>query len=308
MVSGSSNRWGLVLAGGDGSRLRSLTKGITGYELPKQFCPILSSKPLLRETLDRISQVVAPAQTVVSVSRAHRHFHLPMFQAGQQLVVEEPCNRGTAPAILHALMRLYDIAPSALLALFPSDHYFGNESRFINYVDSAFDAVDNSDDTVVLLGAEATGPEEAYGWIEPEVPLGSATQSLLPVRRFVEKPDGRVANELWRRGALWNTLVLVARASTILQMFILETPRLYSSFSDVRLALGTMFEAEVLARLYCELPTYGFSELVLQRYAKRLMVMPMRGVEWCDLGQPTRVMQVVKHMGVPPRWAVAESL
>ena len=190
MVSGSSNRWGLVLAGGDGSRLRSLTKGITGYELPKQFCPILSSKPLLRETLDRISEVVAPAQTVVSVSRAHRHFYLPMFQAGQQLVVEEPCNRGTAPAILHALMRLYDIAPSALLALFPSDHYFGNESRFINYVDSAFDAVDNSDDTVVLLGAEATGPEQAYGWIEPEVPLSSATQSLLPVRRFVEKPDG----------------------------------------------------------------------------------------------------------------------
>ena len=305
MVSGSSNRWGLVLAGGDGSRLRSLTKGITGYELPKQFCPILSSKPLLRETLDRISEVVGPAQTVVSVSRAHRHFYLPMFQAGQQLVVEEPCNRGTAPAILHALMRLYDIAPSALLALFPSDHYFGNESRFINYVDSAFDAVDNSDDTVVLLGAEATGPEQAYGWIEPEVPLSSATQSLLPVRRFVEKPDERVANELWRRGALWNTLVLVARASTILQMFILETPRLYSSFNDVRLALGTMFEAEVLARLYCRFPTYGFSELVLQRYAKRLMVMPMRGVEWCDLGQPTRVMQVVKQMGVPPLWAVA---
>lgn len=305
MASGSSNRWGLVLAGGDGSRLRSLTKGIVGHELPKQFCPILSSRPLLRETLDRVSEMVAPAQTLVSVNRAHRQFYLPMFQAAPQLVVEEPCNRGTAPAILHALMRLYDMAPSALIALFPSDHYFGNESRFIRYVDSAFDAVDNSDDAVVLLGAEATSPEQAYGWIEPEVPLSSATQSLLSVRRFVEKPDGRTANELWQGGALWNTFVLVARASTLLQMFILEMPRLYGSFGVVRLALGTMFEAEVLARLYCEFPTSGFSELVLQQYAKRLMVMPMRGVAWCDLGLPARVIQVVKHMGIPPRWAVA---
>lgn len=243
-ASGSSNRWGLVLAGGDGSRLRSFTKGITGYELPKQFCPILSSRSLLRETLDRVSKVVAPAQTVVSVNRAHRQFYLPMFEASPHVVVEEPCNRGTAPAILHALMRLYEMAPSALVALFPSDHYFGNESRFIKYVDSAFDATADSDDAVVLLGAEATGPEQAYGRIEPEVPPSPNIQSLLSVRRFVEKPDARVANELWRGGALWNTLVLIARASTLLRMYILEMPRLYSSFSDVRLALGTMFEAK----------------------------------------------------------------
>jgi mannose-1-phosphate guanylyltransferase len=174
MASGSSNRWGLVLAGGDGSRLRAFTKGITGYELPKQFCPILSSRSLLRETLDRVSKVVAPAQTVVSVNRAHRQFYLPMFEASPHVVVEEPCNRGTAPAILHALMRLYEMAPSALVALFPSDHYFGNESRFIKYVDSAFDATADSDDAVVLLGAEATGPEKAYGWIEPEIPRSPA--------------------------------------------------------------------------------------------------------------------------------------
>jgi mannose-1-phosphate guanylyltransferase len=54
MTGSYSNRWGLVLAGGDGARLRSFTKRITGYELPKQFCPILSSKSLLEETLDRV--------------------------------------------------------------------------------------------------------------------------------------------------------------------------------------------------------------------------------------------------------------
>ena len=304
MTGSNSNRWGLVLAGGDGTRLRSFTKRIAGYELPKQFCPILSSKTLLRETLDRMSQVVAPGQTLISVNSKHRRYYSPMLRGAPQVLVEEPRNRGTAPAILHALMRLYELAPSAIVGLFPSDHYFGNEARFAEYADSAFSVAADSE-AAVLLGAEATAPEQAYGWIEPETSLTSADQRLFSVRRFVEKPDARLANDLWRGGALWNTFVLVARVSTLLQMFILEMPRLYRSFSDVRPVLGTMFEAEVLSRLYNELSTSSFSELVLQRCAANLVVMPMRSVEWCDLGEPHRVIQVAKQIGVSPQWAVA---
>ena len=304
MTSSHSNRWALVLAGGDGSRLRSFTKGIIGYELPKQFCPILSSKTLLRETLDRVSRVVAPSRTLISVNRKHRGYYSPMLRGAPPLLIEEPLNRGTAPAILHALVRLWDLAPSAIVGLFPSDHYIGNEARFAACVDSAFEIAADSN-AVVLLGAEARGPEQSYGWIEPETSLTSAEQRLFSVRRFVEKPGARLANELWRGGALWNTLVLVARLSTLLEMFIRATPRLYRSFGEVRALLGTVREAEVLTRLYHELPTSGFSEVVLQQNAAKLMVMPMRGVEWCDLGEPARVIQVARRIGVYRQWAVA---
>jgi len=304
MISSRSNRWGLVLAGGDGSRLRSFTKGIVGYELPKQFCPILSSKPLLRETLDRAARAIVPSRTLISVNSKHRRYYSPMLRGAPQLLIEEPLNRGTAPAILHALVRLWDLAPSAIVGLFPSDHYIGNETRFAAYADSAFSAAADSE-VAVLLGAEPTAPEQAYGWIEPETSLTSADQRLFSVRRFVEKPDVTLANELWRAGALWNTLVLVARLSTLLHMFIRAMPRLYRSFSDVRPLLGTVREAEALTRLYHDLPTSGFSEVVLQRNATNLMVMPMRGVEWCDLGEPARVIQVAKQIGVSPQWAVA---
>jgi mannose-1-phosphate guanylyltransferase len=202
-------------------------------------------------------------------------------------------------------MRLYELAPTAIVGLFPSDHYIGNEARFAEHLDLAFDAAGDSDDTVVLLGAEATGPEQAYGWIVPETSLAPADLHLLPVRRFVEKPDPRLANELWRGGALWNTLVLVARASALLQIFIMTMPRLYGSFSAVRPVLGTVFEAGVLKRLYDEIPISGFSEVVLQRCAANLLVMPMRGVEWCDLGEPARVIQVARQIGVSPQWVVA---
>jgi hypothetical protein len=33
--------WALILAGGDGTRLRALTRQITGDPRPKQFCPLL---------------------------------------------------------------------------------------------------------------------------------------------------------------------------------------------------------------------------------------------------------------------------
>ena len=56
-------------------------------------------------------------------------------------------------------------------------------------------------------------------WIEPEVPLTSAYEGLHSVRRFVEKPNAKLANELWHSGALWNTFVLVARVSALLRMF-----------------------------------------------------------------------------------------
>ena len=41
---GKGERWGLILAGGDGTRLRTLTRRIAGDERPKQFCRILGSE------------------------------------------------------------------------------------------------------------------------------------------------------------------------------------------------------------------------------------------------------------------------
>jgi hypothetical protein len=60
-----------------------------------------------------------------------------------------------------------------------------------------------------------------------------------------------------------------------------------------------------MTRLYDELSISGFSELVLQQCATNLLVMPMRGVEWCDLGEPTRVMRIARQIGVSTQWAVA---
>lgn len=48
-------RWGVILAGGDGTRLTSLTRQITGDDRPKQFCPSLGADTLLSETRRRVA-------------------------------------------------------------------------------------------------------------------------------------------------------------------------------------------------------------------------------------------------------------
>ena len=299
----SENRWAVVLAGGDGSRLKSFTKRIVGYELPKQFCPIMGPKPLLEQTLERISGTVAPSRTVISLNREHQRFYCPILLKRPWLLAQQPVNRGTAPAILHALMQIHDEAPSSVVGLFPSDHYVNDDYGFMRHVAEAFDAVEVSDETVVLLGVEAGGPEQGYGWIEPVDPFCSSDQRLFSVKRFVEKPDAELAETLWRRGALWNTFVLVGHVSALLRMFMIYLPRLYGHFNGLVPILDSVFEPSILTRLYAELPTLCFSKDVLQKCAANLAVLPVRGIEWCDLGEPARVMETIRQAGVSPQWA-----
>jgi mannose-1-phosphate guanylyltransferase len=44
--------WALVLAAGEGTRLRSLTTTRSGAAIPKQYCSLRNGPSLLEETLD----------------------------------------------------------------------------------------------------------------------------------------------------------------------------------------------------------------------------------------------------------------
>jgi len=48
----------IILAGGDGTRLRSLTRRLAGDDRPKQFCHLLSDRSLLTETRRRVGRLI----------------------------------------------------------------------------------------------------------------------------------------------------------------------------------------------------------------------------------------------------------
>jgi hypothetical protein len=53
------HRWGVILAGGEGVRLRSLTRLVSGDDRPKQFCPLLGGRTLLNQTRRRIQRSIS---------------------------------------------------------------------------------------------------------------------------------------------------------------------------------------------------------------------------------------------------------
>jgi len=93
--------WGVVLAGGEGVRLRALARQICGDERPKQYLPLFGDRTLLRETLDRVALAIPPARTAVVTLRHHAGYVAAETRGdGRPHVLLQPQDRGTAPGIL----------------------------------------------------------------------------------------------------------------------------------------------------------------------------------------------------------------
>ncbi len=79
----------------------------------------------------------------------------------------QPCNRGTAPAIIYSLLHLREMDPDGIVAFFPSDHHFSDDEAFSRHMESAYAAAACLSEQVILLGIPPDSPEVEYGWIEP---------------------------------------------------------------------------------------------------------------------------------------------
>jgi mannose-1-phosphate guanylyltransferase len=289
-----TKRSAIVLAGGDGTRLRELTRQIAGDDRPKQFCPLVGDETLLDETRRRVAHSVSPSRTFFSVTTTHARFYTPLLaDVRSRQVVVQPENRGTAPAILYALLRIGAVASRDPVAILPSDHYVSNDERFMAHVDAAFDLAVARPDLVTLLGITPDRPETEYGWIEPAYEVrGPGGRLSHGVRRFWEKPDASLARSLFDRGCLWNSFVMVGRGATLIELIEETLPDLTRAFLPIQRFMGTSLEATEAAAVYRQLPAADFSKSVLGGSAARLAVFPVSGVAWSDLGRPERVLAV----------------
>lgn len=294
--------WALILAGGDGTRLRPLTRQIAGDPRPKQFCPLLDGETLLDRTRRRVDLLTRPDRQVVIVTRPHEPYFRPLITdlAPDRLVVQ-PANRGTGAGLLYPLMRIADLAGDVPVAVFPSDHFVDDDATFVRAVAGAVDALAAAPQRVILLGIEAASPETEYGWIEPADRIGES-ESIRPIRRFWEKPAPELAASLLSRGCLWNSFVMVGRVPAFIDLIAAGAPELMDAFEPVRRALGSARERAAVERVYARLEQVNFSERVLEPAAARLGVAAVKGVEWSDWGNAERVFATMRRTGWRPAW------
>jgi mannose-1-phosphate guanylyltransferase len=305
-------RWGVILAGGDGVRLRPLTRFISGDDRPKQFCRLFGARTLLDQTRSRIKSSISRERTLVVLTGSHERFYTEeLSDIARNRMIVQPENRGTLPAILCALLRIVQLDEDASVAFFPSDHHYADEKKLIAGIESAFAIAHTDPDAVILFGASARHAEVAYGWIEPEVSSGDAlnddalndSDNPLPrVRRFWEKPSESDARMLLERGCLWNTFVMVGRARAFLAMIQSAAPGLYDLFASLPLRTHSETAAQALAAVYARIAPADFSKQVLSAQPDKLTVLPLGDVGWSDLGDPQRVVSTLSRHGTESPW------
>lgn len=299
-------RGAIILAGGEGSRLTELTRQIVGHPTPKQFCPVVGDACLLEQTRRRVSLSIAEHAILTVVNRAHECFYqAPLASVPKSQLVVQPEPKGTAAAIVYGLMRAARISPNAAVAVFPADHYIDNDPAFMRHVEAAFAAVEVRPELTVLLGIDPDRPEAGYGWIQPAQPLSIGKMPMFEVRRFWEKPPQAIAHQLMSLGCLWNSFVMIGRVSTLLGLVMMARPQLYSSFAALRSVFGSSREELKIKSMYARLPAVDFSSEILAKVPVNLSVLPVKGVDWSDLGEPARVMDTLARLGMRPRWAAA---
>jgi mannose-1-phosphate guanylyltransferase len=301
---GRGSLWAVVLAGGEGTRLRPLVRHLCGDERPKQFSPLLGARTLLGQTLDRVGRLIPPERTVVVALQAHaRYLERELGATPRPHVLSQPESRGTAAGILLAAQWIETRDPGATLVCFPSDHLVLEEAAFMEHVGELASFVGREPGRIVLLGAPPSQPETEYGWIEPGEPVGWTGQGPVhAIQRFREKPSKDVAEALSRRGSLWNTFVFAARAAVLLSAGRDFTPALYDRLAPLRAFAGGEHERWAVRQAYALAPTVDFSRSIFEACPRMLAVSKLPGLTWCDLGSPKRLVKMLTRLGISAPW------
>lgn len=303
MSVSQASLWGIILAGGEGERLKGFVREQFGSAIPKQFCAFCGRRSMLERTIKRARLLIPPERLVVIGTAHHSALmvrHLGTLPPGKVLL--QPANRDTAPGILLPLTHVLQKDPHALVAILPADHFILPGHRFMRAVAAAAKFVaDKNVDLPVLLAVTPDRPEPEYGWIKRgEFVRHDDRRTIHQIKRYVEKPSRDRAERLMKDGWLWNTMVIVVRAHALMDLAWKHVPDLARWFTLLQRFLGSAKEQDFIEEMYHAIPRVNFSASVLAGRDMRSLVLPVQDVCWSDWGTKERILETARAHGMRP--------
>lgn len=305
--SNKNHRWALILAAGEGARLRALTTQPGGIAVPKQYCSLHGGQSLIEDAIRRAqSQVTGDHVCAIVAQQHHRWWSTidALTQRPARNLIVQPRNRGTGIGILYSLLHILNLDPEARVLILPSDHYVAQEEVLQGALDAALKHVEHSPDRPVMLGLHPDEPDGELGYIMPGAQDEFGARA---VTQFIEKPELPDAAQLIRAGGLWNTFIMAASARSLLNLFL---PRFAPILMEMQVILGGALQSKSAAAgwpaivdMYTRLPELDFSRDLLEGRESSLCVLSVPPCGWSDLGTPHRVGQTLRRL--PERPALA---
>jgi mannose-1-phosphate guanylyltransferase len=269
--------WAVIMAGGSGTRFWPESR----KHHAKQFLNLFGHKTLLEQTFDRVRKVVPASRIIVftaldKAASTAKLLHIPRAQ-----VIGEPVGRNTAPCAAWAASLILRKDPSAVMGIFPADHFIKDEATFAKVLRVAYEQADESG-MPVTLGIKPDQPHTGYGYLE--MAARKVTVRNTPVfflKCFHEKPKLALARKYCRSGKfLWNAGIFIWRADCLLETTRRQLPAVFQAI--VRIAGGGISAAAV-KKLFSEVPSISIDYGLMEKLSGGILTVPV-AMGWNDVG------------------------
>jgi mannose-1-phosphate guanylyltransferase len=272
----------VIMAGGAGTRFWPASRA----GMPKQLLALVGKQSMLRQTVDRLGDLVKPEQTlIVTNERLIPTIREQIPELPESSLVGEPCKRDTAACIGLAALLVGRNDPDATMAVLPADHVIRSASRFQDGIRQALTLVEKQPDRIVTFGIRPSYPAEIFGYIQrgARIDVHDEAAPTFVVKRFREKPDAATATQYLGSGDYyWNSGIFIWKAKTILSALAERQPEMLAHLEKIRDAWGTPQQHEVLTREFTAIKGISIDYAVME-HAKNVAVVEAP-YDWDDLG------------------------
>lgn len=275
-MTASEQNYGLILAGGVGSRLWPTSR----EHMPKQFLDIGGTgRTLLQQTYDRFARFINPAHIFVSTQVGY----LPIVnkqlpQLPREQILAEPVRRGTLAPVSWATSAIINLCPNACIVVSPADQVIYGDDLFDDDLKHGLDMVSHNEG-VLILGVNPIRPETGYGYVQAGEPVVGSDR-IFQVKTFTEKPNADFARLFMESGEfLWNTGLFIFGAHYMLHNIIKHVPAYSDEFPELT---SERSSTAIVPRFYEALPNLSMEHALLEHTGHRYVQRCRFG--WADLG------------------------